>query len=59
MTYNGFNRQVISGNYDNTTGTLTVIDNYNNPVGLVNIADKKISGIIGGYPFTLNYQGFK
>ena len=57
MTYNAFNREVTGGNYDNTTGTLTILDNYYDPVGSVDIANKRISGIIGGFPFTLNYQG--
>ena len=57
MTYNGFNTQVTGGNYDNTAGTLTIVENFYNPVGSVHVANKKISGIIAGYAYTLNYQG--
>ena len=56
--YHTSDKQVISGNYDNTTGTLIIRDNYHNPVWPVNVTNKEISGILGGYPFALNYEGF-
>ena len=65
MTYAGISGTVTSGNYDKTTGILTVNDNIGSgaydlvPVGQFNVTDKSVSGIIPGLntPFTLKYQG--
>ena len=58
MHYSGYDQVVSSGNYDNTTGTLTVIDGRN-PVGHVNVVNKRITGTLAynNRPFYLDYQG--
>ena len=57
MRYSIINRQVTGGNYDDTTGTLTVMENLFDPIGSVNLTDKSISGTIDDRPFMLSYQG--
>ena len=60
MTYNTFNAQVISGNYDNTTGALTITDDLDfNFVGQVSPVDKMVIGtiLLNDAPTTLYYQG--
>ena len=60
MTYNSFNAQVISGNYDNTTGALTITDDHGyNFVGQVNLVNKRVSGtiLVNNAATTLYYQG--
>ena len=51
---------ITRGHYNETTGSLTIIDGLYDLVGQVNIFDKSISGTIPGVshaPFWLNYQG--
>ena len=60
MTYNTVNAQVMSGNYDNTTGALTITDDLGyNFVGQVNHVYKRVSGTIvaNNKATTLYYQG--
>ena len=61
--YNGWIRQVISGYYNETTGTLAVRDDAGSPgydpLGQVNILDKSVIGIMrdGTILFNWIYHG--
>ena len=61
--YNGWNRQVINGNYNETMGTLSVRDNAGvpgyDPLRQVNLMDKRVSGILrdGSITFKSIYHG--
>ena len=65
LAYSHYQVHVTGGNYDNTTGTLTVTDsaypNGYNLEGQANVLDKSVRGTIqtSGFPFWLNYQGAK
>ena len=50
---------VTGGNYDDTTGILTVIEGSRSPRGQVNVVSKGITGILTspGDQFWLSYQG--
>ena len=53
---------ITGGNFDNTTGTLSMTDNLHwNTVAKVNILDKSVSRTIpfSGSTFWLKYQGAK
>ena len=59
VNYQFFQSTVTNGNYDVTSGTLTVIDVDGNPEGHVNVVDKSITGTLkanGGTQFALTYQ---
>ena len=60
VDYQNFQATVTAGNYDDTSGTLTVTDGDGNPEGQVNLADKSFRGKLkanGDSQFTVFYQG--
>ena len=59
LRFSSSTSNVTSGDYDDTTATLTVVDGAFNPVGQVNVLDKSGRGTVtaGNVQFILGHQG--